>query len=154
MNTSITGEIEQLFHINLQGYRKTSLDAVIEASKTDPSELSLIELVNKSCSRDCIGEPVTYVNSNNGYIFYKESNGTNVAITVKKKDTWVIVKKSVQDGNIVRIVLFLLLIPFLFMNTMAFRFCFTMTFFTLTFRFLFATTFVKIIAFTSTSPKH
>ena len=34
MNTSITGEIEQLFHINLQGYRKTSLDAVIEASKT------------------------------------------------------------------------------------------------------------------------
>ena len=35
MNTSITGEIEQLFHINLQGYRKTSLDAVIEASKTD-----------------------------------------------------------------------------------------------------------------------
>ena len=98
MNTSITGEIEQIFHINLQGYRKTSLDAVIEASKTDPSELSLIELVNKSCSRDCIGEPVTYVNSNNGYIFYKESNGTNVAITVKKKDTWVIVKKSVQDG--------------------------------------------------------
>ncbi|PFM71783.1 hypothetical protein [Bacillus cereus] len=98
MNTSITGEIEQLFHINLQGYRKTSLDAVIEASKTDPSELSLIELVNKSCSRDCIGEPVTYVNSNNGYIFYKESNGTNVAITVKKKDTWVIVKKPVQDG--------------------------------------------------------
>lgn len=98
MNTSITGEIEQLFHINLQGYRKTSLDAVIEASKTDPSELSLIELVNKSCSRDCIGEPVTYVNSNNGYIFYKESNGTNVAITVKKKGTWVIVKKSVQEG--------------------------------------------------------
>lgn len=98
MNTSITGEIEQLFHINLQGYRKTSLDAVIEASKTDPSELSLIELVNKSCSQDCIGEPVTYVNSNNGYIFYKESNGTNVAITVKKKDTWVIVKKSVQNG--------------------------------------------------------
>ncbi|ADH07336.1 hypothetical protein BMB171_C2524 [Bacillus thuringiensis BMB171] len=40
------------------------------------------------------------------------------------------------------------------MNTMAFRFCFTMTFFTLTFRFFFATTFVKIIAFTSTSPKH
>lgn len=98
MNTSITGEIEQLFHINLQGYRKTNLDAVIEASKTDPSKLSLIELVNKSCSRDCIGEPVTYVNSNNGYIFYKESNGTNVAITIKKKDTWLIVKKSVQDG--------------------------------------------------------
>ena len=54
----------------------------------------------------------------------------------------------------VRIVLFLLLIPFLFMPTMAFRFCFTMTFFTLTLRFLFATTLVKIIAFTSISPKH
>ena len=49
---------------------------------------------------------------------------------------------------------FLLLIPFLFMPTMAFRFCFTMTFFTLTLRFLFATTLVKIIAFTSISPKH
>lgn len=47
---------------------------------------------------------------------------------------------------------FLLLIPFLFMPTMAFRFCFTMTFFTLTLRFLFATTLMKIITFTS--PKH
>ncbi len=37
MNTSITGEIEQFFHINLQGYRKTNLDAVIEASKTNPT---------------------------------------------------------------------------------------------------------------------
>ncbi|WP_002147348.1 hypothetical protein [Bacillus cereus] len=98
MNTSITGEIEQIFHVNLQGYRKTSLDIVIDASKTDPSELSLIELINKSCSRDCIGEPITYVNSNNGYIFYKESNGTNVTIKIKKQDTWEIVKKSVQNG--------------------------------------------------------
>ncbi|EJQ45054.1 hypothetical protein IEE_02535 [Bacillus cereus BAG5X1-1] len=98
MNTSITGEIENTFHVNLQGYRKTSLDIVIDASKTDPSELSLIELINKSCSRDCIGEPITYVNSNNGYIFYKESNGTNVTIKIKKQDTWEIVKKSVQNG--------------------------------------------------------
>lgn len=36
MNTSITGEIENTFHVNLQGYRKTSLDIVIDASKTDP----------------------------------------------------------------------------------------------------------------------
>ncbi|QWG33914.1 hypothetical protein EXW31_14035 [Bacillus mycoides] len=98
MNTSITGEIENTFHVNLQGYRKTSLDIVIDASKTDPSELSLIELINKSCSRDCIGEPITYVNSNNGYIFYKESNGTNVTIKIKKQDTWEIEKKSVQNG--------------------------------------------------------
>ncbi|TBX81353.1 hypothetical protein E0M25_03930 [Bacillus mycoides] len=98
MNTSITGEIENTFHVNLQGYRKTSLDIVIDASKTDPSELSLIELINKSCSRDCIGEPITYVNSNNGYIFYKESNGTNVTIKIKKQDTWEIDKKSVQNG--------------------------------------------------------
>ncbi|UYX55092.1 hypothetical protein M3Y14_13680 [Bacillus thuringiensis] len=98
MNTSITGEIENTFHVNLQGYRKTSLDIVIDASKTDPSELSLIELINKSCSRDCIGEPITYVNSNNGYIFYKESNGTNVTIKIKKQNTWEIVKKSVQNG--------------------------------------------------------
>jgi hypothetical protein len=98
MNTSITGEIEQIFHVNLQGYRKTNVDAVIDASKTDPSELSLIELINKSCSRDCVGEPITYVNSNNGYIFYKESSGTNVAIKIKKQDAWEIEKKSVQDG--------------------------------------------------------
>ncbi|MGG0722346.1 hypothetical protein [Bacillus mycoides] len=98
MNTSITGEIENTFHVNLQGYRKTSLDIVIDASKTDPSELSLIELINKSCSRDCIGEPITYVNSNNGYIFYKESNGTNVALKIKKQDSWEIEKKSVQNG--------------------------------------------------------
>ena len=43
MNTSITGEIENTFHVNLQGYRKTSLDIVIDASKTNPSELSLID---------------------------------------------------------------------------------------------------------------
>ncbi|MBJ8005238.1 MULTISPECIES: hypothetical protein [Bacillus] len=98
MNTNVTGEIEKNFDVNLQGYRKTSLDIVIDASKTDPSELSLIELINKSCSRDCIGEPITYVNSNNGYIFYKESNGTNVTIKIKKQDTWEIVKKSVQNG--------------------------------------------------------
>ncbi|HDR6312053.1 TPA: hypothetical protein QCU60_004015 [Bacillus cereus] len=98
MNTSITGEIEQNFHVNLQGYRKTDVDTIIDASKTDPSELSLIELINTSCSRDCISEPLTYVNSNNGYIFYKESTGTNVAIQIKKQDTWEIVKKSVQKG--------------------------------------------------------
>ncbi|PGC84718.1 hypothetical protein [Bacillus toyonensis] len=98
MNTSITGEIEQIFHVNLQGYRKTNIDAVIAESKTDPSELSLLELVNTSCSRDCISEPITYVNANNGYIFYKESGGTNVAIKIKKRDTWEIEKKLVQDG--------------------------------------------------------
>ncbi|WP_242239706.1 hypothetical protein [Bacillus cereus group sp. BfR-BA-01309] len=98
MNTSITGEIEQHFHVNLQGYRKTDLDTIIDSSKTDPSQLSLIELINTSCSRDCIGEPLTYVDENNGYIFYTESTGTNVAIQIKKQDTWEIVKKSVQDG--------------------------------------------------------
>ncbi|EJS68829.1 hypothetical protein [Bacillus cereus] len=98
MNTSITGEIEQIFHVNLQGYRKTNLDSIIDASKTDPSELSLIELINTSCSRDCIGEPLTYVNSNNGYIFYKESNGNNITLKIKKQDTWEIVKKSVYIG--------------------------------------------------------
>ncbi|EJR63101.1 hypothetical protein IIO_02198 [Bacillus cereus VD115] len=98
MNTSITGEIEQIFHVNLQGYRKTNVDAVIVESKTDPSELSLLELINTSCSRDCISEPITYVNANNGYIFYKESSGTNVAIKIKKRDTWEIEKKLVQDG--------------------------------------------------------
>ncbi|GAB6612564.1 MULTISPECIES: hypothetical protein [Bacillus] len=98
MNTSITGEIEQSFHVNLQGYRKTDLDTIIDSSKTDPSQLSLIELINTSCSRDCIGEPLTYVDENNGYIFYTESTGTNVAIQIKKQDTWEIVKKSVQDG--------------------------------------------------------
>ncbi|PES99618.1 hypothetical protein CN491_01875 [Bacillus cereus] len=98
MNTSITGEIEQNFHVNLQGYRKTSLDTVIDASKTDPSELSLIELINTACSRDCIGEPLTYVKSNNGYIFYQASNGTYVSIKIKKKDTWEIETKSIQDG--------------------------------------------------------
>ncbi len=49
MNTSITGEIEQSFHVNLQGYRKIDVDTIIDASKTDPSELSLIELINTSC---------------------------------------------------------------------------------------------------------
>ncbi|HDR8183923.1 TPA: hypothetical protein QC116_003356 [Bacillus thuringiensis] len=98
MNTSITGEIEQNFHVNLQGYRKTDIDTIIDTSKTDPSELSLIELINTSCSRDCIGEPLTYVNANNGYIFYKESTGTNIAITIKKRDSWEIERKLVQDG--------------------------------------------------------
>ncbi|OHX31380.1 hypothetical protein [Bacillus mycoides] len=98
MNTSITGEIENTFHVNLQGYRKTSLDIVIDASKTDPSELSLIELINTSCSKDCTSEPSTYVKSNHGYIFYTESNGTNVALKIKKQDSWEIEKKSVQNG--------------------------------------------------------
>ncbi|MGE6343884.1 hypothetical protein ACQKIY_03270 [Bacillus mycoides] len=98
MNTSITGEIENTFHVNLQGYRKTSRDIVIDASKTDPSELSLIELINKSCSQDCTSEPSTYVKSNHGYIFYTESNGTNVALKIIKQDSWGIEKKSVQKG--------------------------------------------------------
>ncbi|CAH2463907.1 MULTISPECIES: hypothetical protein [Bacillus] len=98
MNTSITGEIENTFHVNLQGYRKTSLDIVIDASKTDPSELSLIEIINTSCSQDCIGEPSTYVKSNHGYIFYKEANGTHVSLKIKKQDSWEIEKKSVQNG--------------------------------------------------------
>ncbi|RAN78250.1 hypothetical protein [Bacillus sp. SRB_331] len=98
MNTSITGEIENTFHVNLQGYRKTSLDIVIDASKTDPGELSLIELINKSCSQDCTSEPSTYVKSNHGYIFYTESNGTNVALKIIKQDSWGIEKKSVQKG--------------------------------------------------------
>ncbi|MBE7103748.1 hypothetical protein FT637_12015 [Bacillus cereus] len=98
MNTSITGEIEQIFHVNLQGYRKTNLDTLIDASKTDPSELSLIELINTSCSQDCTGEPSTYVKSNHGYIFYTESNGTNVALKIIKQDSWGIEKKSVQKG--------------------------------------------------------
>ncbi|CAM3978971.1 hypothetical protein [Bacillus paramycoides] len=98
MNTSVTGEIEKNFHVNLQGFRKTNLDTLIEASKTDLSELSLIELINTSCSQDCISEPSTYVKSDHGYIFYKESNGTNVALKIKKQDTWEIEKKSVQNG--------------------------------------------------------
>ena len=98
INTSITGEIEQNFQVNLQGYRKTGLDTIIDASRTDPSELSLIEIINTSCSRDCIGEPLAYVNENNGYIFYKESTGTNVAIKIKKRDSWGIERKLVQDG--------------------------------------------------------
>jgi hypothetical protein len=98
MNTSITGEIEQIFHVNLQGYRKTNLDTLIDASKTDPSELSLIELINTSCSQDCTGGPSTYVKSNHGYIFYTESNGTNVALKIIKQDSWGIEKKSVQKG--------------------------------------------------------
>ena len=56
------------------------------------------DFFTRSCSRDCIGEPLTYVNANNGYIFYKESTGTHVAIKIKKQDKWKIVKKSVEDG--------------------------------------------------------
>ncbi|MES5893837.1 MULTISPECIES: hypothetical protein [Bacillus cereus group] len=98
MNINVTGEIEKNFDVNLQGFRKTNLDILIDASKTDPSELSLIEIINTSCSQDCIGEPSTYVKSNHGYIFYTESNGTNVALKVKKQDSWEIEKKSVQKG--------------------------------------------------------
>ncbi|MFH7832539.1 hypothetical protein [Bacillus luti] len=98
INTNGTGEIEKNFNINLQGFRKTNLDTLIDTSKTDPSNLSLIELINTSCSRDCIGEPLTYVKSNNGYIFYQESNGSYVSLKIKKKDSWEIEKKSVQNG--------------------------------------------------------
>ncbi|MDH4421748.1 MULTISPECIES: hypothetical protein [Bacillus] len=98
ISTNGTGEIEKNFNVNLQGFRKTNLDTLIDTSKTDPSNLSLIELINTSCSRDCIGEPLAYVKSNNGYIFYQKSNGTYVSIKIKKKDTWEIEKKSVQDG--------------------------------------------------------
>ncbi|MED1510919.1 hypothetical protein [Bacillus proteolyticus] len=98
MNTSVTGEIEKNFDVNLQGFRKTNLDTLIDASKTDPSELSLIEIINTSCSQDCIGEPSTYVKSNHGYIFYKEANGTHVSLKIKKQDSWEIEKKSVQNG--------------------------------------------------------
>ncbi|PEB79308.1 hypothetical protein [Bacillus nitratireducens] len=98
MNTSVTGEIEKNFHVNLQGFRKTNLDTLIDASKTDPSELSLIEIINTSCSKECTSEPSTYVKSNHGYIFYTESNGTNIALKIKKQDSWEIEKKSVQNG--------------------------------------------------------
>lgn len=98
MNINFTGEIEKNFDVNLQGFRKTNLDTLINASKTDPSELSLIEIINTSCSQDCIGEPSTYVKSNQGYIFYKESNGTPVSLKIKKQDSWEIEKKSVQNG--------------------------------------------------------
>ncbi|MDR4172363.1 hypothetical protein CN507_04880 [Bacillus cereus] len=98
MNTSVTGEIEKNFHVNLQGFRKTNLDTLIDASKTDPSELSLIEIINTSCSKECTSEPSTYVKSNHGYIFYTESNGTNVVLKIKKQDSWEIEKKSVQNG--------------------------------------------------------
>ncbi|EJQ51403.1 Uncharacterized protein BWINRASL_02633 [Bacillus mycoides] len=98
MNINVTGEIEKNFHVNLQGFRKTNLDTLIDASKTDPSELSLIELINTSCSQDCTGEPSAYVKSNHGYIFYTESNGTNVALKIIKQDSWEIEEKSVQNG--------------------------------------------------------
>ncbi|PGL84213.1 hypothetical protein CN931_12260 [Bacillus sp. AFS054943] len=84
ISTNGTGEIEKNFNVNLQGFRKTNLDTLIDTSKTDPSNLSLIELINTSCSRDCIGEPLAYVKSNNGYIFYQKSNGTYVSIKIKK----------------------------------------------------------------------
>lgn len=98
MNINVTGEIEKNFDVNLQGFRKTNLDTLINNSKTDPSELSLIEIINTSCSQDCIGEPSAYVKSNHGYIFYTESNGTNVALKIIKQDSWEIEKKSVQKG--------------------------------------------------------
>ncbi|WP_410981626.1 hypothetical protein [Bacillus cereus] len=96
--TSDTINIEKSFRVDLQGFRKVNIDALIHWSKTDSSELSLIELQNNACAKQCIGEPAIYVKSDRGYILYKESTGMNVVLEIKKRDEWKVENKQTKKG--------------------------------------------------------
>ena len=95
-NTTI--DMEKSFGVDLQGFRKVNMDTMIHLSKTDSSELSLIELLNDSCARTCIGEPAVYVKSDHGYVLYKESIGMNIVLEIKKNGEWKIENKRVNKG--------------------------------------------------------
>ncbi|MEY8348585.1 hypothetical protein AALF16_09780 [Bacillus cereus] len=93
-----TMDMEKSFGVNLQGLRKVNMDTLIHSSKTDSSELSLIELLNNSCARTCIGEPAVYVRSDHGYVLYRESSGMNIVLEIKKNSEWIIENKRVNKG--------------------------------------------------------
>ncbi|MEI4619965.1 hypothetical protein KFD70_07370 [Bacillus pfraonensis] len=98
INPTITADMEKSFGVDLQGFRKTNMDTLINFSKTDRSELSLIELINKSCAKQCVGEPAIYIKLDHGYVLYKESSGMNIVLEIKKNDEWRIENKQVKKG--------------------------------------------------------
>lgn len=98
INPTITADMEKRFGVDLQGFRKTNMDTLINFSKTDRSELSLIELINKSCAKQCVGEPAIYIKLDHRYVLYKASSGMNIVLEIKKNDEWRIENKQVKKG--------------------------------------------------------
>ncbi len=98
-NYNTSTDIEKRFGVNLQGFWKTNMESLIDLSKTDPNELSLIAFVNSSCLQTCIGEPLIYIKVDHGYVLYKESSGVNIVLEIKKSCTWKIENKLVKKGT-------------------------------------------------------
>jgi hypothetical protein len=98
VNTDIIENIESSFNLNLHGFRQTDADELIDESKSDPSTLTLIELLTKTCANGCDGEPAAFLKIDHGYILYKEADGKNVALQIKKaSDRWDIVNATMKQ---------------------------------------------------------
>jgi phage host-nuclease inhibitor protein Gam len=91
LNAPIIEEVKKSFDVKIDDYTEVSTDEIINDGKTDVAALSLLDIVYSSCQKGCIGRPGIYLKDNNGYVFYKNSNGENLLIEIyKENNKWMI----------------------------------------------------------------
>ncbi|MGM9987972.1 MAG: hypothetical protein ACI35O_12195 [Bacillaceae bacterium] len=97
VSDNVSVNMEKHFNLDLQDYYKYDMDDLIKVSEMDESVLSLIGLVNQACFKQCIGQPITYIKFNHGYIFYKDSSEMNVVLEIKKNKEWEVINTQVKE---------------------------------------------------------
>jgi len=103
-------DIKQSFKLNLGSYASYTYNQLQYQTEINHDFKSLFNLVDEISTTILLPErkipdknvidPVTFLKSNEGYILFKKSDGTNVKYTIQKKDgSWFVTDKSEKKGK-------------------------------------------------------
>lgn len=103
-------DIKQSFKLNLGSYTSYTYNQLQYQTEINHDFKSLFNLVDEISTTILLPErkipdknvidPVTFLKSNEGYILFKKSDGTNVKYTIQKKDgSWFVTDKSEKKGK-------------------------------------------------------
>lgn len=100
LNVPILEEVKKRFDVNLDGYQQVLTDDIINSGKTDIASLSLLDIVYTSCKDGCYGRPSVYLHSEQGYVFFKNNEGKNTLLELKRnQDRWEITETIEKTGE-------------------------------------------------------
>jgi hypothetical protein len=99
LNYTLIEDVQNRFNVDLEGYQEFTYDELADTSTDDYSEMSLMVIANQQCEKGgCTGTPSAFISKNDGYVFYRNKDGLNVLLKIKKKkDQWVVTTKETKE---------------------------------------------------------
>jgi hypothetical protein len=80
--------VEEMFQVELQGFRSYTFSELIDRSVEEPELLSLLASVSSICVKGCEEEPIVFMKLNKGYVVYEQAGEAKLLQMHLSNDGW------------------------------------------------------------------